>query len=55
MPVPPRAKRGEMGKFSFQSYFCYVFLYISFFCIPEYLTLMYLLCIDVGLVYPIDF
>jgi hypothetical protein len=56
MPVPPGAERGEMGKFSFQSYLIFMSFYIyHFFCIPEYLTLMYLLCTDVGPVHPTDF
>jgi hypothetical protein len=57
MPVPPGVKRGEMDKFFFSKLFnFYVFyIYIIFFCIPEYLTLMYLLCTDVGPVRPKDF
>jgi hypothetical protein len=56
MPVPPKAEQGEMGKFSFQSYFnFYVFLYILFSFIPKYLTLTYLLCTDVGPMHPPDF
>jgi hypothetical protein len=56
MPVPPGAKRGEMGKFSFQSYLIFMSFYIyHFFCIPEYLTLTYLLCTYVGPVHPVDF
>jgi hypothetical protein len=58
MPISLRVERGEMGKFSFQSYLIFMsffFIYIPIFCIPEYLTLMYLLCTDVGLVHPTDF
>jgi hypothetical protein len=56
MPVPPRAERGEMGKFSFQSYLVFMSFYIyHLFCIPEYLTLVYLLCTDVGPVRLADF
>jgi hypothetical protein len=59
IPIPPGEKGGEMGKspplyFFFVLNICnfYVFLlYISFFFVmPEYLTDMCLLCVDVGLV-----
>jgi hypothetical protein len=33
----------------------YFFLYISFLCVPEYLTTMYMLCTDVGRVHPTYF
>jgi hypothetical protein len=42
--------------FFFQSYLIFISFYIyHFFCVPEYLTTMYLLCTDVGLVHPTDF
>jgi hypothetical protein len=40
----------------FRRYLIFMSFYIyHFFGIPEYLTLKYLLCIDVGPVHPIDF
>jgi hypothetical protein len=59
MLVPPGEERGEMGKFFFcfrKLFNFYVFSYISiFFCVPEYLTTMYLFYADVGPVHPMDF
>jgi hypothetical protein len=56
MPVPPGGDQGEIGMFVFSKLFNFHFvLYISFLCVPEYLTTMYLLCIDVGPVRPTNF
>jgi hypothetical protein len=56
MQVPPRVERGDMGKFSFQSYLIFMSFYIyHFFRILEYLTLTYILCTSVRPVHLVEF
>jgi hypothetical protein len=56
MVVPPRAVRGELGKFLiFIFFYVYHFFIFFFLCVPEYLTIICFLCADVGPVRLTDF
>jgi hypothetical protein len=61
MGVPLGVVRGELCMlcffFLFQIYLIFMFfIYINFFLyIPEYLTIKYVLCANVGPVHPADF